>query len=505
MSENEPHTELPEAIRENAEEEAALSDEPDPTARADRPDPARPRQTDRLGTDPIGKLLFEFSLPSIISMVFNMMYNVVDTAMLGWFVGEVGVAVTTLALPVMTILMGASMLAGVGGNALAAIQLGQGELRLVERTLGNSAVLLFAISLLVAVGAFVFIDPLLVLIGTTAELWEPTKTFIQIICAFSAFQSLGMGLNNFLRTAGRPTMALATMMLGTAMCVVFNVLFVGVLGWGIAGSAWATVLGQLCGMVPIVWYFSCSRKAPFHLRPAGMAPNLRLMGRICALGMASFAMQAAATVVNIVFNQVVTAYGALDPLGTSGALAAIGVAQKVCSFVFAFMVGLTMGMQPIIGFNYGAKKWGRVYKTLKWACIWGVIFGAVYLALTHAIPRPLVNLFGISGDLESFSVFCLQIYTIFYPLVGYQIVGGSYFQSTGQPLKAAIIELLRQVIFLIPLYLILPHLAGFFGLSPLMMVVIAVPLSDILSVIVTTVLLAKEVRKLKTLEAAKAA
>lgn len=461
--------------------------------------PSKPQPPNRLGTERIGKLLFEFSLPAIVSMVFNMAYNIVDTAVLGWFVGEVGVAVTTLALPIMNILMGFSMLAGIGGNALAAIQLGEGKLGMVERTLGNSALLLFGMSAIVAISAFVFIDPVLSIIGTTSELWEPTKTFIQIICALFAFQSLGMGLNNFLRTAGKPTLALLTMVFGTCMCVVFNLLFVAVLGWGVAGSAWATVSGQFCGMVPVLLYFMVVKSAPFHLRLQCLKPYWRLCGRIMALGIASFAMQMASTVVNIVFNHVVTLYGAMDPLGASGALASIGVAQKACTFVFAFLIGLTMGMQPIVGFNIGAKKWDRVLATLKWACIWGMIFGATYTLVAFVWPDPLVELFGVKGDLEDYAAFVLRVYVIFFTLVGFQVVGGSYFQSSGQPLKAAIIELLRQVLFLIPLYMVLPLVAGWFGTTPLMMVVFAVPVSDILSVIVTTFLVFAEVRKLRRL------
>lgn len=465
--------------------------------------PARTQghSTDRMGTERIGKLLFEFSLPAIISMVFNTLYNVVDTAVLGWCVGEVGVAVTTLALPVMTILMGFSMLAGQGGNALAAIQLGEGKRAQVERTLGNAAVLLFGMSAIVAICAFVFIDPVLALIGTTAELYEPTKTFVQIICVFFAFQSLGMGLNNFLRTAGKPVLALVTMVLGTVMCIVFNLLFVAVLGWGVAGSAWATVCGQACGMIPVLGYFIFSKKAPFNLRLSCCRPDVRLMLSIMSLGVASFVMQVASTVVSVVFNQVVTTYGALDPLGAEGALAAIGVAQKATMFAITPMIGLTMGAQPLLGYNYGARNWTRVLKTLKWAEIWGIGFGTFFLVLTHAVPDFIVSIFGVTGDLEEFAALSLQIYTLLYPLVGFQIVGSSYFQSSGQPLKAAILELTRQVLFLIPLYLIMPHLSWLFGLSQLAMVIVAVPCSDGLSVCVTTVFVLLEVRKLRHLRA----
>ena len=180
--------------------------------------------TDRLGTERIGRLLLEFSIPAIISMVFNSLYNVVDTAFLGQaFPDGTGVAVTTLALPVMTILMGFSMVAGQGGNALAAIQLGEGRKAQVEKTLGNSAVLLFGLAVLVAVAAVTAIDPILALIGTSNELWEPTKTFVQIICVGFAFQSLGMGLNNFLRTAGKPNLALGTMVFGVLVTVIYSI------------------------------------------------------------------------------------------------------------------------------------------------------------------------------------------------------------------------------------------------------------------------------------------
>ena len=460
--------------------------------------PAR-RGTDRLGTERIGRLLLEFSIPAIISMVFNSLYNVVDTAFLGQaFPDGTGVAVTTLALPVMTILMGFSMIAGQGGNALAAIQLGEGRKSQVEKTLGNSAVLLFGLAVLVAIAAIVCIDPVLALIGTSAALWEPTKTFVQIVCVGFAFQSLGMGLNNFLRTAGKPNLALGTMVFGTVVCIVFNYLFVLVLGWGVAGSAGATVLGQACGMVPVLWYFVACKSAPFRLRLSCCTPDVRLMGRILMLGLASFVMQVASTVVSVVLNQVIGVYGAQDPIGVTGALAAIGVAQKASMFAITPMIGLIMGAQPIIGYNYGAKQWQRVLSTLKWSSVVGVAIGTAFLVLAHVIPEPIVALFGVTGELEAFSVWGLQVYTLLFPLVGFQIVGSSYFQSSGQPIKAAVLELTRQVIFLIPLYLLLPPvLSALFGTTGLMGVVISVPVSDGLSVLVTSVFVLREVRKLR--------
>lgn len=456
--------------------------------------------TDRLGTERIGKLLLEFSIPAIISMVFNSLYNVVDTAFLGHAVGDAGVAVTTLALPVMIILMGFSMVAGQGGSALAAIQLGEGRRERVEKTLGNSAVLLLCISILVALAGIVLIDPLLALIATPTVLYDSVKIFVQIICIGFVFQSLGMGLNGFLRTAGKPNLALGTMMLGTVMCIVLNYLFVIVFAWGVAGSAYATVLGQACGMVPVVWYFVASKHAPFRLRLSCCRPDVRLMGKILTLGIASFVMQVAATVVSIVLNQVIAVYGTQDPVGVQGALAAIGVAQKASMFAIMPLIGLVMGAQPIIGFNYGAALWQRVLLTLKWASIVGIAMGMFFWVLVHLIPTQLVGLFGVTGELEEFAVMALKVYTILFPLVGFQIVGSSYFQSSGQPLKAAVLELTRQVLFLIPLYMFMPLvLRTMFGLSGLVGVVVSVPISDGLSIVVTSVFVFREVRKLRRL------
>lgn len=457
-----------------------------------------PGGTDRLGTERIGRLLLEFSIPAIISMVFNSLYNVVDTAFLGQAVGSAGVAVTTLALPVMTILMGFSMLAGQGGNALAAIQLGEGRKDQVERTLGNSAVLLVGVWLIVALAGTLFIDPVLSLVGTTADLWEPTKSFVQIICVGFVFQSLGMGLNNFLRTAGKPNLALGTMVIGTLMCIVFNYAFVMVLGWGVAGSAFATVLGQACGMVPVLWYFVAAKSAPFKLRLSCCKPDVRLMGRILTLGIASFVMQAASTVVTIVLNQVIGVYGALDAIGVEGALAAVGVAQKATMFAITPLIGLIMGAQPIIGYNYGAKRWSRVLSTLKWAAIAGIAIGTLFWALVHLLPTQIVAVFGVTGDLEAFAVTALKIYTLLFPLVGFQIVGSSYFQSSGQPFKAAVLEMTRQVLFLIPLYLVMPWIVQTLaGGSGLMGVVVSVPMADALAIVVTGAFVAREVRKLR--------
>lgn len=469
-------------------------------AKAEKKDIAKNQSTDRLGTMRIGKLLLEFSIPAIISMIFNSLYNVVDTAFLGHAEGDVGIAVTTLALPVMTILMGFSMLAGQGGNALTAIQLGEGRRDAAEKTLGNSASLLIGIALIVALAATIFINPLLAFVGTPEALYGPTRAFVQIICIGFIFQSLGMGLNNFLRTAGKPQFALYTMVLGTTMCIVLNYFFVLQFGWGVEGSALATILGQACGMVPVLWYFIFNKKATFRLRLSCMSPDARVMGKILSLGLASFVMQVAATAVTVVLNHLLAIYGSLDQLGAEGALAAIGAASKAIMFAIMPVIGLIMGSQPIIGYNYGARNWQRVLDTLKWASVWATGMMVFFWALVHIIPEPIIGVFGVSGELEEFAVTVLKLDTIVLPVVGFQIVGSSYFQSSGQPFKAAVLEMTRQVIYLIPLYIIFPIvLPGLFGISPLVAIVLAVPTSDFLAFVTTVFFVKREVKKLRRL------
>ena len=457
--------------------------------------------TDRLGTGSILKLLFEFSIPAIIMMTFNALYNIVDSIFLGQAVGEQGIAVTTLAFPIMVILMGLSALAGQGGNALAAIQLGEDKIVEVERTVGNTVLLLIIIAAIIAFAGIVFIDPLLALVGTTAELYDITKVFVQIVMIGFVFQCIGMGANNFLRTEGKPMLALLTSVFGTVVCIIMNFVLVMWMGFGVAGSAFATIIGQAAGMVPVIWYLVRGKEAPFHLRLNRMKPDVRLWGRILSLGIASFVMQVANAIINVILNQTLTYYGALDPVGASGALAAIGVAGRINGFAFMPAIGVVMGAQTLIGYNYGARKWKRVTQAY-WL---GVLFASViitfFFVLIHVIPGPIVQLFGVEGELEAFCIYALQVMTAMFPFVGFQIMSSNYFQSTGQPLKAALLSLTRQVLFLIPLLLLLPgFLPTIIDVTSLQAVTFTYPLADGLSIVTTAAFIIPELLRLRKRE-----
>ena len=454
--------------------------------------------TDRLGTSSVLKLLFEFSIPAIIMMTFNALYNIVDSVFLGQAVGEQGIAVTTLAFPIMVILMGLSALAGQGGNAYAAIQLGEDKIDEVERTVGNTVLLLIIIAVIIALAGIFLIDPLLALVGTTEELYDITKVFVQIVMILFIFQCVGMGANNFLRTEGKPMLALGTSVFGTVMCIVFNYLLVMVMGLGVAGSAYATIIGQALSMIPVLWYLIRGKDAPFHLRLSCMKPDVRLWGIILSLGVASFIMQVANAIINTILNQTLAYYGALDPIGASGALAAIGVAGRVNSFAFMPAVGVLMGAQTLIGYNYGARKWKRVLQSYWLGVLFATIIITTFFVIIHIIPGPIVQLFGVTGDLEQFCIYALQVMTMMFPLVGFQMMSSNYFQSTGQPMKASLLSLTRQVLFLIPLLLLLPRfLPGIIGCTSLQAVCFTYPIADILSIVTTGAFIIPEILKLR--------
>jgi len=453
--------------------------------------------TDRLGTHSIMKLLLEFSIPAIIMMTFNALYNIVDAVFLGQAIGDTGIAVTTLAFPVMILLMGLSALAGQGGNALAAIQLGEDRIDEVERTLGNTVLLLIVISAIIAVAGLFFIDPILALVGTTPDLYDQGKTFIQILMVGFVFQCIGMGANNFLRTEGKPMLALATSVLGTIVCIIMNYVLVMMMGFGVAGSAFATIIGQGVGGAPVILYLARAKDAPFHLRLSRMKPDFHLWGTILSLGLASFIMQVANAIINTILNQTLAYYGALDPIGASGALAAIGVASRVNGIAFMPAIGVLMGAQTLIGYNYGARKWKRVLKSYWLGVLFATVILTTFFVLIHIIPGPIVQLFGVEGDLEQFCIYALKVMTVMFPIVGFQMMSSNYFQSTGQPLKASLLSLTRQVLFLIPLLILLPmFLPGFIDVTALQAVCFTYPTADVLSAVTTSAFIIPELIKL---------
>lgn len=492
----------------NTEGEAPAAPAAPAGAPAGRPAGApggKPDKVTRMGTASIPRLITEFAVPSILGMLVNGAYNVIDSIFLGQAMGEVGLATATVATPIMTVFMAIAMLVGNGGNALAALRMGEGDREGAERSLGNTVTLSVIISLAVAIIAHVpaCIDGLLGISGATPEDWDYARSFIQIISLGFVFQCIGMGVNNFIRTCGAPNRALVTMIIGAVACTVFNFLFVMVLGMGVQGSALATVCGQALSCATVLWYFCLTKGVPMRLHLHKMPLHRKTVGLILSLGLASFAVQAGMAVVNFVLNNLLNSYGEMTVIGAEGALASIGVVQRVAMFSVLPLIGMAIAIQPLLGFNYGAHLFERVKKTLAWGAAGATVIAVVLWALVHLFPDQIVGFFGITdANLRDFTVFALKVQLFMLPFIGFQIVGSNYFQATGQPAKSVFLSLTRQILFLIPLLLVLPVvMPGMFpDLTSLDALYYAAPVADFLAIFTTGVFVVVELGRLRKLE-----
>lgn len=479
------------SLRENADE--------------DRRPSARDARTARMGTDSIPRLIVEFAVPSIVGMLVNGAYNVIDSIFLGQAMGEIGLSVATAAMPLMTIFMALSMLIGNGGNALAALRLGEGNRDAAEKSLGNTVCLGIIMAIVVGVVASIpaCMDVLLTLSSVTDEIYDYTYSFVHIISLGFIFQLIGMGVNNFIRTTGAPNRALGTMLIGAVSCIVLNYLFVMVFGWGVVGSALATVLGQAIACGCVLWYFIMTKDVALKLRARNLKLEGEIVGLIFSLGTASFIMQVAMSIINFLINYLLVLYGGQSVLGAEAALASIGVVQRCAMFTVLPLIGTAVAIQPLLGYNYGAGLIPRVRQTLGYGILGATIIGVFMWVLILVFPHEIVGFFGIRDDsLREFTAFALNVQLVMLPAIGFQIVSGNYFQATGQPMKSIILSLTRQVLFLIPALIILPIvLPEFTSLTSLDAIYFAAPVADALAIFTSLIFILHELKRLKRVEA----
>lgn len=461
-------------------------------------------KTLRMGTEPIPSLLLEFAIPSIVGMLINSCYNVISAIFLGQAVGEAGLAVTTAAFPVMIVFMSLGMLVGGGGNALCAIRLGQGNKKEAERVLGNTFSLgvIIAVLCAIVVTCPITMDALLIISSTTPEIYELTRGYIWILGMGAFFQVVGLGINNFIRSAGAPNRALLTMVAGAVSSIAFNYLFVMVLGWGVPGSAFATICGQAVACISVLWYFLFTPNVPFKLHKSNMPVDGSLVKEILILGLPGFLMQVATCVANILVNFQLVKYGAMAPIGAQGALASIGVVGKVAGIAVMPIVGISAAAQPLFGFNYGAGKIDRVRKTIFVASIFAVVVGTAIWAVTRIWPVEIVAAFGVADELMDLSIFALDVQMLLIPIVGVAIIAGNYFQSTGQPSKSIFLSLTRQVLYFIPAIIILPIVMPMIipGLDGINALFATWPVTDALAVLTSVIFMYFELVRLGKLE-----
>lgn len=442
--------------------------------------------TKAIGTDKISSLIFKYSMPAIIGMIVNAVYNIVDRFFVGFGIDPLAIAGISVVLPPMLALMAASILVGVGANALFAIRLGQGRRGEVEHIMGNALVLLFAIPAIVIIVCLIFMDEILLdILSVSPDIFPYAKTYFQIYMAYGIFGAVGPGINHFIRSDGHPKTSMFTQILGAAVNIVLDPIFIFVFDLGIAGAAYATVISQFISFVWVFFYFN-SKMTALRFRLKFMRLNLRLCSKILAIGFAPGAMQFAIALVNAALNKSLAFYGG------DLAVTSMGIAFSVLIIVFMPLQGLTQGVQPIIGYNYGAKKYDRAIRTFFLAALYATIFVCAAFVIAHAFPNLIIGAFyNKPGALFDLSVRTLKITTLLFPLIGAQIVAANFFQAIDKPVQGAILGLSRQILVFIPLLIILPKFLGLDG------VFITFPVSDLICAVLTAVVTFREIRKLR--------
>lgn len=446
-----------------------------------------------LGVKPIGNLLVTFSVPAIISCLINSIYNIVDQIFIGQGVGYLGNAATTVAFPIMTILLAFGTLIGSGASAYAAIRLGEKKKEEAEMTLNNAFLFSFLIGIILMVVGLIILKPMLKAFGATDNVMPYAIDYTSIILIGTPFNLISISLSNLARTDGHPRLSMYGMMIGAALNTILDPIYIFVLHWGVKGGAIATITSQIISAVVLFAYFVRSNQRPEHMQihKNKLCLNFSLVKSFLALGISSGITQSVACIMQVVMNNSLVYYGNQDPIGGDVALSAMGIVMKISMIMAAFAIGIGIGAQPILGYNRGARHYHRMKKTYLLAVIFATASIVVLWIICQLFPGMIIGIFGNeSAAFTNFAIQCLRIYLFGIFCAGFQIVSTNYFQATGQPLKASILSALRQLLLLIPLIIILPMFMGLHG------ILFSAPIADITSAVIVACFIIPEMRKL---------
>lgn len=447
-----------------------------------------------LGDAPIGKLLLQYSIPAIIGMVVNALYNIVDRMFIGNIpdIGSLAITGVGITMPIMTIVLAFGMLIGIGTTANISLNLGKGNRTTAENLLGNAFTLSIIVGLAIAITGTIFANPILNLFGASENTLFYAKEYIGIILLGCTFNILSFALNSTVRADGNPKMSSITMVIGCGANIILDYLFIFVLNLGVKGAALATIISQAITFFIILHYYTAGN-SNLKLKIENFKLKKHLVTMTFAIGIAPFATQIANSLVQVIAN---------NALKTYGSDLAIGAMTVISSLNIIFMMpifGINQGCQPIIGFNYGAKKYERAKEAFKYATIAACVICIIGFISIQCFPTQIISLFNNDPELTTLAIKGIRIYLLMMPVVGINIVATSYYQSIGKAKISMFVSLLRQVILLIPFTIILPKFIGLDGVWA------AGACADSLSVIITLILLKKEFKQLDKMQLEKVA
>ena len=420
----------------------------------------------------IGQLLLNYSLPAIIATTAGSLYNIIDRIFIGQGVGPYAISGLAITFPIMNLAIAFGTLVGAGAAAIVSIRMGEQRYPDAIRTLGNATILNLIIGLLFSVVALIFLDPILIWFGASEHTISYAREFMEIILAGNIVSHMFFGLNNIMRASGYPTKAMISILLTVTVNVILAPIFIFWFDWGIRGAALATVISQLIGMIWVLAHFNSS-KSIIHFQKASFKLKWRIVNDIFAIGLSPFLIHVCAAFVAVIMTWQLTKYGGDLAIG------AFGIINSIAGLIVMVIFGFTQGMQPIVGYNYGAKHMDRVFLTLKLTIFWATGISIIGFLLTLLLPEALSRAFTDDPTLLSITSIGMRLYMLAFPVVGFQIVTSNFFQSIGKAKIAIFLSLSRQLLFLIPFIVYLPTQYNLTG------VWIAQPAADIFASLVT--------------------
>ncbi|MDO5419521.1 MAG: MATE family efflux transporter [Bacteroides sp.] len=438
-----------------------------------------------LGTESIGKLLMQYAVPAIIAMTASSLYNMVDSIFIGHGVGTMALSALALTFPLMNLGAAFGALVGVGAATLISVKLGQKDYDTAQRVLGNVFVLNILLGLAFTIIVFPFLDPILYFFGGSDETVGYARQFMEIILLGNVVTHLYLGLNAVLRASGHPKQAMYATIATVAINTILAPIFIFMFDWGIRGAAIATMSAQV---IALLWQLKLFNNANelLHFRRGIFRLKRKIVFDSLAIGMSPFLMNLAACLIVILINQGLKKYGGDLAIG------AFGIVNRLVFIVVMIVMGLNQGMQPIAGYNFGAKLYDRVNKVLKLTIIYATCVTTFGFLVGMLAPNLVVGIFTSDAELTGLSATGLRITVMFFPIIGFQMVTSNFFQSIGMAGKAIFLSLTRQMLILLPCLLILPH---FFGVAG---VWYSMPVSDLLASLIALVMLVYQFRKFKT-------
>lgn len=449
--------------------------------------------TNPLGEKNIGSLLAEFAIPSIIAMLVSSLYNIVDQFFIGQSIGELGNAATNISFPLSISCIAIALLFGIGGASAFNIAAGKGQTILEEAKkaphyIGNSATMLVGCGVVLCLITQLFLNPMLTFFGSPDNVLPYARPYTRIIAFGFPFLILSAGGGHLIRADGRPKFAMTCNLVGAIVNTILDALFVFVFQWGMSGAAIATVIGQVIAGAMALYMLLHTQS--IHMTRAHFHPRTQYVLRIMSLGAAPCSNQLAMMIVQIVMNKSLKYYGSLSVYGEAIPIACAGIITKVNQVFLAFVIGISQGLQPIVSFNYGAKKYRRVKQSYLLASLCGFILAVIAFVMFQLIPKQIISLFGNgSEEYFAFAENYFRIFLFFTFLNFLQPITSNFFTAIGKPKGGIFLSLTRQIIFLLPLILILPLIIGIDG------IMYAGPVADLMAGITAIAMVARELRK----------